>query len=71
MRQVGRTSSCDVVMKLHIFSCDRKKIRSERSPLQEFKEFGFFSLSEITVEPKRKECVGKKNILGTYIVGNK
>ena len=31
-----------------------------RSPLQEFIDFEFFSLSDLTVVSKRKECVGKK-----------
>ena len=70
MQQVGRTSSCDVVMKFHILVVI-VKIRGVHNPLQEFEEFGFFSLSNLTVVSKRKECVGKKNILGTYIVGNK
>ena len=35
------------------------------------KNSGSFLLDNLTVVSKRKECVGEKNILGTYIVGNK
>ena len=59
----------DEVLYFWVCSCKVRGTRTNR--WKNLKNSGSFLLDNLTVVSKRKECVGKKNILGTFIVGNK